>query len=58
VLHHAILNVCASVFERFQIDSSCATRPGRGTRYALTLARRYTRSNRYYLKLDVRQYFG
>jgi hypothetical protein len=57
VLHHAVMNVCDPVFERFQIFDSYATRRGKGTFAALERARRFTGSNAWFLKLDVRKYF-
>lgn len=57
VLHHAIMNVCHPVFERFQIDGSYATRLGKGQYAALEKARQHTRRYRWFCKLDVRKFF-
>ncbi|HAS81771.1 MAG TPA: reverse transcriptase [Verrucomicrobia bacterium] len=57
VLHHAIMNVCDPVFERYQIFDSYACRKGRGLHACLERARYYTRRHGWYLKLDVRKYF-
>jgi RNA-directed DNA polymerase len=57
VLHHALMNLCHVSFERYQIDQSFASRPGKGTYAALETARRYHRRYRWFLKLDVRKYF-
>ena len=57
VAYHAVCNICAPVFERYQIDQSCACRKGKGQSEAIRLASAYTRSNSWYLKLDVRKYF-
>ena len=57
VLHHALMNVCGPVFERFQIHDSYASRTGKGTYAALARARCFTRRHGWYLKLDVRKYF-
>lgn len=57
VLHHALMNVCHSVFERFQLDCSYATRPGKGTYAALERALAYNARCTWYLKLDVRKFF-
>lgn len=57
VLHHAILNVCEPVFERYQIYDSYACRPGKGLHACLARAKPYTRRHGWYLKLDVRKYF-
>ena len=58
VLHHALMNVCHPIFERFQIYDSYATRVGKGTYAALDRAAVFHRKNKWYLKLDVRKYFA
>ena len=57
VLHHALMNICHAWFERYQIDQSFASRPGKGTYAALETAKTYHRRYRWFLKLDVRKYF-
>jgi len=57
VLHHAVMNVCEPVFERYQVFDSYASRKGKGTYAALQRAARFTRRHRWYIKLDVRKYF-
>ncbi len=57
VLHHAIMNVCHSYFERHLIDDSYATRVGKGTYSALYKAYANMKHYRYCAKLDVRKYF-
>ncbi len=57
VLHHAIMNVCEPVFERYQIYDSYATRKGKGTHAALQRAYCFQKKNSVFLKLDVRKYF-
>lgn len=57
VLHHALMNVCHASFEKQQIATSFASRPGKGTYAALDKAREYHRHFRWFLKLDVRKYF-
>lgn len=57
VLHHAIMNVCDPVFERYQVFDSYACRTGKGLHACLGRARQYTRRHCWYLKLDVRKYF-
>ena len=57
VLHHALMHVCHSSFEKQQIATSFASRPGKGTYSALDKAREYHRHYRWFLKLDVRKYF-
>ena len=57
VLHHAIMNLCESRFERFQIFDSYACRKGKGVYAALERALRFARASDWFLKLDVRKYF-
>ncbi len=57
VLHHAIMNLCHSSFENYQLADSFASRTGKGTYAALDKARQYNRHYRWFLKLDVRKYF-
>ena len=57
VLHHALMNVCHPVFERFQTDDSYATRIGKGQYAALERAKEHTRRYRWFCKLDVRKFF-
>lgn len=57
VLHHAIMNVCEPVFERWLIDDSFACRTGRGRLAAIARAEQSARRNRWFLKMDVRKYF-
>lgn len=57
ILHHAIMNVCHSTFEKFQIFDSYASRKNKGTYAALERAKYYTKKYKWFLKLDVRKYF-
>ena len=57
VLHHAIMNVCHPIFERFQIYDSYATRVGKGQYAALERAKIYSANYQWFCKLDVRKYF-
>jgi len=58
VLHHALMNICHESFERHQISDSYASRIGKGTYAALEQAQRFSCNYRWYLKLDVRQFFA
>lgn len=58
VVHHACMNVCDPYFERQQIFDSYASRRGKGTFACLDRAAHYHRDYPYFLKLDVRQFFG
>lgn len=57
VLHHALMNVCHDHFEQAQIHDSYASRPGKGVHAAVHRASTFTRSNGWFLKLDVRKFF-
>jgi RNA-directed DNA polymerase len=57
VVHHALMNVTAPLFERSFIDDSFANRVGKGTHRALDRCTTYLRRYRYLLPLDVRQFF-
>jgi len=56
-LHHAIMNVCHTVFEQFQIHHSYATRIGKGQYAALNYAKANQRKFEWFCKLDVSKYF-
>lgn len=58
VLHHALINICHPYFERAQIFDSYASRIGKGTYAATGRAQSFSRANKWYLKLDVRKFFG
>lgn len=57
VLHHAIMNVCHPVFEKFQIYHSYATRIGKGQYAALDYAKTNQKKFEWFCKLDIRKYF-
>ncbi|HRI61521.1 MAG TPA: reverse transcriptase domain-containing protein [Saprospiraceae bacterium] len=57
VLHHALMNVCHDHFEQAQIFDSYASRTGKGTYAAIDRAKVFTRSHKWFLKLDVRKFF-
>ncbi len=57
VLHHALMNVCHTHFERQFIHTTYATRPQKGTYKALDRARKAFKRYSYVAKFDVRHYF-
>ena len=57
VVHHALCNVIAPIFERAFIRDSYANRVGFGTHRALRRFREFARSSRYVLQCDVKKYF-
>ena len=57
VLHHAIINITESVFEKFQIYDSYACRKNKGTQAALLRTLYFSRRFKYFFKLDMKKYF-
>lgn len=57
VFHHAIMNICHPIFEKFQIFDSYATRLNKGQYAALERAKVYSAKYQWFCKLDVRKYF-
>lgn len=57
VIHHAIMNVCHQYFERNLIETTYATRPGKGIYKAIDRARAAMRKYKYVAKFDFRKYF-
>ncbi len=57
VVHHALCNVIAPIFERTFIADSYANRVGYGSHRALRRFTGFARSSRYVLQCDIRQYF-
>lgn len=57
VVHHALCNVIAPVFERTFIRDSYANRTGFGTHRALRRFTGFLRSSKYVLQCDIRKYF-
>lgn len=57
VLHHAIMNVCEPVMDRWLIDDTFACRTGKGREAAIERAQHFTHGAKWFLKLDVRKYF-
>jgi RNA-directed DNA polymerase len=58
VLHHALMNICHDYFDRSLIHATYASRKGKGTYAALEKAKILTKKNSWYLKLDVKKFFG
>ena len=57
VIHHAIMNVCHDTFDRTLIDTTYATRRGKGVYAALDKAKESMARYEYTVKLDVRKYY-
>ena len=58
VVHHAICNIIGPILERLSIADSYACWKDKGTHRAMHRAQHFSRRYRYYLKLDVRQFFA
>jgi len=58
IMHHAIMNILESVFDRPMICHSYACRKGKGTHAAVLYAFRQCKTVPYFLKLDIRKYFN
>lgn len=57
VVHHALCNVIAPIFEQTFTPDSYANRVGYGTHRALRTFVKYARTHRYALQCDIRKYF-
>ena len=57
IVHHALCNVIAPIFERTFVADSYANRLGFGTHRALQRFTAFARSYRYILQCDIRKYF-
>lgn len=57
VVHHALCNVIAPLFERTFIFDSYANRVGKGSHKAVVRYQEFCRKNVYTLKCDVKKYF-
>lgn len=57
VIHHSIMNICHSSFEKNQIFDSYASRKNKGTYACLDRAFFFSGKYQFYCKMDVRKYF-
>ncbi len=57
VVHHAIMNICEPLLNRWLISDTYACRVGRGREAAVGRAAGFCRTAPWCLKLDVRKYF-
>jgi RNA-directed DNA polymerase len=57
VLHHAMINIIGSDFEKYQIYHSYACRKGKGTHSCVIKAAQNHQKFKWYLKLDVQKFF-
>jgi len=57
VVHHALCRIIEPIWERRFIHDSYANRVGKGTHKAIDRAQLYARKYKYFLQLDIRQFF-
>jgi RNA-directed DNA polymerase len=57
VLHHAIMNVCEPILDRWLLPDTYACRRGKGRVACLLRAQAFARRFPFFLKLDIRKYF-
>lgn len=57
VVHHALVNILEPIYEKRFIYDSYATRKNKGAHKAIQRAQQFLKSNRWYLKMDIRKYF-
>lgn len=57
VLHHAIMNVCHEYFDKTLIDTTYATRKGKGVYAAIDKAKKTMKCYDYVVKLDYRKFY-
>lgn len=58
IVHHALVNVLEPIYERIFIYDSYATRKSKGSHRAIARAQQFMKRNRWFLKIDIKQYFG
>lgn len=57
IIHHAVMNVCHTYFDRNLIYDSFASRPGKGVHKAILRTQELAKRYQYFVKLDFRKYF-
>ncbi|MBR1769813.1 MAG: hypothetical protein IJ748_05075 [Bacteroidales bacterium] len=57
IIHHAIINICQPYFDKTLIDTTYATRKGKGVYAALEKAKEALSDYPYTVKLDFRKYY-
>lgn len=57
VLHHALMNVCESHFEKWLIFDTYACRKGKGQFKTVRWAQAFAQQQNWFLKADVRKFF-
>lgn len=57
VLHHALMNVCEPLVDRWLVFDCYACRVGKGQARAVRRAQAFARENEWFLKADIRKFF-
>jgi len=57
ILHHAIMNICEPVLDKYAIYDCYACRKNKGTKKAVYRCKEFVVSNTWYLKMDIKKYF-
>lgn len=57
VLHHALMNVCGPLFEKWLVERTYACVKGRGQTAAIEKACAYAGKYKWFLKCDIRKFF-
>ena len=57
VLHHALMNVCEPVFDRYAIHDTYACRKDKGCHRGVLRAQDFSRRFPWFVKLDIRRYY-
>lgn len=58
ILHHALMNKTAHIFERAMVDNTYACRPQKGVHKAVKQVQKHLRAYPYYVKIDIDAYFS
>ncbi len=58
VIHHAIMNYCEPILDRYAIYDSYACRTGKGVCKAVKRCKTFAEVNKWFLKLDIYKYFA
>lgn len=57
VVHHALCNVIEPILDKSMIYDTYANRQGKGTHKAILRYQKFSKSNKYVLKCDIRKFF-
>jgi retron-type reverse transcriptase len=58
IVHHAVCNIVAPIWEKGMIFDSYACRVGKGTQAAIYRAQNFARKNKFYLQCDIKHFFA